>query len=271
MEPLEDNMNKQQPPGADNQGTGSDYGWLRRGLYVVAILAFLMVAATGYTIWRGLNVANDAIVQPIGDLVQNLGVPATPVILPDSAVVVRQINNLARLETVSMEFTEVVSAERIQPVLGFDVELESMVFVGVGTVVAGVDFSKMAVADLQVVDPDTVRVRLPEAEIFEDLPVLDTEASYVADRDTMFLIEADAELETQMRQEAEARIRESATSSDILDRADVNAQAYMLNFLNGLGFEDVQFFSETPPTAEPFSQELPKGFILTTPTPTAVP
>lgn len=244
---------------------------LRRVLYGVLIVFFLAFALLIYTIVSGLNRANEAIVQPFGDFVQQLSVPATAVILPDPITIVGQINDISRLETVTYEFEKIVTSQRVQELLGVQIELETMIFVGYGTVVAGVDFSEMTTADLQVVDPNTVMVYLPPAKIFDDLPVLDTERSYVADRDTMFLIQADPELETQMRQTAEQEIREAAQASDMLERANANAQAYMLSFLNGVGFDNVLFLDDVPPTPQPYEQDLPKGFVLVTPTPTAVP
>jgi hypothetical protein len=113
-------------------------------------------------------------------------------------------------------------------------------------------------------------VHLPEAEIFQDIPVLDNERSYVADRDTGLLVKSDPELETNVRRVAEQSIREAAASSDILDRANTNAQSYMRNFLEGIGFTEVIFTPDTPPEAPPFVQEVPKGYyLLPTATPTA--
>lgn len=240
---------------------------LRQLFYISMIIFFLVMAFVAYTVVQGVQKANESIVAPIGELVGNLFVPATPVILPDGPTIVGQIKDMSRLETTSYQFEKVVTAQRVQEIFGVEIELESMVFVGYGTVVAGVDFSKMQVEDLQVVDPDTVMVHLPPAEIFDDLPVLDTERSYVADRDTMLLVQADPELETQMRQAAEQSIKEAAQASDILDRANANAQEFMMNFLQGLGFEEVIFMADTPPTAVPYEQELPKGYILVTVTP----
>ena len=113
-----------------------------------------------------------------------------------------------------------------------------------------------------------LRVVKPSEMIVADIPVLDNERSYVADRDTGLLTQADPQLETQVRQAAENAIREAAQSSDILARANSNAQTYMRNFLGGLGFTNVTFTSETPPPAAPYQQEIPKGYYLL---PTATP
>jgi hypothetical protein len=234
-------------------------------LFVVALcfLAFAMA--------RLVNTVNDgtsAVVEPLSERFQSLFVPATPVILPDPATVVMQINDLSRLETASYEMEKVVTADsEADGFLGYLLG-ESMIFIAYGKVYAGVDFTQMTPADLVVVDPDTVMVHLPPAEIFADIPVLDNDRSYVADRDTGLLTRADPELETQVRQAAEASIREAAQASDILNRADANAQTTIRNLLEGLGFTEVIFTPDTPPAVAPYQQEVPKGYYLL---PTATP
>lgn len=234
-------------------------------LSALLILAMVFLAcAVGRLVLTVNETAEGAAgaVEPITDRVRQLLVPATPVILPDPATIVRQINDLARLETASYEMEKIVTADSQSDGLLGALLGESMIFVAYGKLYAGVDFSRMTAADIVVVDPDSVLVHLPPAEIFADIPVLDNERSYVADRDTGLLTRADPELETRVRQAAEAAIREAATSSDILGRANANAQTYMRNLLGGLGFTDVTFTSETPPPAAPYQQEIPKGYYL---------
>jgi hypothetical protein len=93
--------------------------------------------------------------------------------------------------------------------------------------------------------------------------VLDTERSYVADRNTGILKRADPELETQVRRAAEQAIKEAAAESQILARADYNAQEYMRAFLQGLGFTNVIFMASPPEPAPPYVQPIPKGFAVT--------
>lgn len=237
----------------------------------LAALLFVAVAFLVISIASLVNSVNEgasAAIEPIGDRVRSLLLPATPVILPNPATVVKQINDLSRLETASYEMEKVITADSEQEGLLGVFLGESMIFIAYGKVYAGVDFSKMTAADLVVVDPDTVMVHLPPAEIFADIPVLDNERSFVADRDTGLLTRADPELETQVRQAAESSIREAAQSSDILTRANTNAQTYMNNFLSGLGFTEIIFTPDTPPAVEPYQQEIPKGYYLL---PTATP
>jgi hypothetical protein len=230
-------------------------------------LFFIVLAYFVFTVGRLILNVNETVSQastsldPIGDLARELFLPATPVILPNPATIVHQINDLARLETASYELEKIVTAED-NPDSFFGLLGESIIFVAYGKIYAGVDLSQMTTDDLVVIDPETVIVHLPEAHVFEDIPALDNQRSYVADRDTGLLTRADPELETQVRQAAEVAIREAAAQSDILERADQNAEAYMRNFLQGLGFTNVTFTDETPAPAAPYVQPIPKGYEL---------
>ncbi len=248
----------------------------RTVIYGLVVMVFVALAFLVFAVARLVMSVGDtaegaaSAVEPIADRFRQLLVPATPVILPDPATIVRQINDLARLETASYEMEKIVTADSEQDGLLGMLLGESMIFVAYGKLYAGVDFSEMTAADMVVVDPDTVMVHLPPARIFEDIPVLDNERSYVADRDTGLLTRADPALETQVRQAAEASIREAATGSDILGRANANAQTYMHNLLSGLGFTEVIFTPDTPAPVAPYQQNIPKGyFLLPTATPAA--
>jgi hypothetical protein len=237
-------------------------GCLRNAAYISVILFMGVLSFVAILFAMGLNKTNKDVVEPVSNLVRQLTLPVTPVILPNPATIVREINDLARLETASFEFEKVVTAETRQDLL-WGALGESLVFVAHGRVYAGVDFSDMAVDDLQVYDPETVYVYLPEAKIFDDIPVLDNEKSFVADRDTGILTRADPQLESQVRQAAEEAIAEAADESEILERANTNAQEFMTNFLTGLGFVNIIFTDKPPKPAPPFEQEVPKGFAIT--------
>ena len=101
------------------------------------------------------------------------------------------------------------------------------------------------------------------SQIFGKLTTVHGVLGVVADRDTGILARADPELETQVRRVAEQEILAAAEESDILSTANYNGQTFMLNFLNGLGFENVIFSDGTMPTPPPFEQEVPKGMVVT--------
>lgn len=238
---------------------------LRKLAYLFLIVFFVMGAIAAYTFVATINKAG-TVAQPIGEFMQQLVLPATPVVLPSSTTIVRQINDLARLETASMELEKNVIAERNNDIL-WGMMGETLIFEAHGLAVAGVDFENMTPADIQVVDQTTVMIHLPPATIFEDLPLLDTETSRVLDRDTGLFASVDPQLETLVRQEAEAALREEAVGTDLLEVAEFNAQQFMLTFMQGLGFESVIFTEDIPPTVEPYEQVIPKGYVLVTPTP----
>jgi hypothetical protein len=238
---------------------------LRKLAYLFLIIFFVIGAFAAYTFVATVNKVG-TVGQPIGEFMQQLIIPATPVILPSSTTIVHQINDLARLETASVELQKNVIAERNNDIL-WGMMGETLIFEAHGLAVAGVDFANMTPADIQVVDPTTVMIQLPPATIFEDLPLLDTQSSRVLDRDTGLFASVDSQLETLVRREAESALREEAMATDLLEVADYNAQQFMLTFMQGLGFETVIFTDSTPPTVEPYVQEIPKGYVLVTPTP----
>lgn len=235
---------------------------LRKIAYVMLIALFILSAILVYTVIAGVNRTEKAVVQPITDLVRQLIIPVTPVILPSTTTIVHQINTLSRLETASVDLEKVITAERNSDAL-WGALGETMIFVAHGRVIAGVDFAQMSVEDIQVADPDTVWIHLPKATIFDDLPALDNDKSYVADRDTGLLTRADPELETEVRRIAEATVKEEALASGVLEKADSSAQRYMRDFLVGLGFETIEFYDETPPVPPAYEQLAPKGFVVT--------
>ena len=238
---------------------------IKKIFYVVLIIFMVVGSLAAYTFMQSLNQAESA-VESVGEFVQQLVIPATAVILPDSSIIVNQVQDIARLETATVDLEKVITAERGTDAL-FGALGESMIFVANGTIVAGIDFEEMEEGDLRVVDPQTVWVHLPDAQIFDDLPVLNQEESYVADRDTGLFTRADPELETEVRRIAAQTIREEAIGTGVVETADENAEIFISNFLTGLGFTNIVFYEETPPIPPPFEQFIPKGQILVTPQP----
>ena len=111
---------------------------LKKLAYLFLIVFFVMGAIFPYTLVATINKA-ETVAQPIGDFVQQLVIPATPVVLPSSTTIVRQINDLARLETASMELEKNVIAERNNDIM-WGIMGETLIFEAHGLAVAGVDF-----------------------------------------------------------------------------------------------------------------------------------
>lgn len=244
---------------------------MRKVLYGVLaflglVIAFGIVTAAVTFMLTARKTAD--IVQPIGELVSRLTVQSTPVILPDPVTIVHELNDVARLETAEYIAEKVVRAERDQDFL-FGAFGETMLFVAYGEVIAGIDLGTMTPADVQVVDPVTVMINMPEAEILH--ATIDNDRSYVADRDTGLAIAItggiDPNLETEVRQRAEVEIEMAALEAGILERANDNAELFMRSFLMGLGFENIIFTDGPPPPVPTYEQPIPKGYSLVTPTP----
>jgi hypothetical protein len=256
-------VSESQPKPEPKRGTGI-LG--RLVLFFLLLLLVIAVVLGGLAVYGVLGAAKatQSMTEPVRALVQQLAAEATPVILPDPVTIVREVRQLSRLETASYSLQKIITAERNQEVL-WGALGESLIFVAVGDVVAGVDLAQMGQADLQILAPDTVVVHLPEAEIFS--ASLDNDESYVADRDRGLLARMDPQLETEVRRAAEAAILEESLAAGILVEANDNAQESMRSFLGKLGFANVLFTAETPAPAPAYEQQLPKGTILTTPEP----
>ncbi|MGW8319866.1 MAG: DUF4230 domain-containing protein, partial [Candidatus Promineifilaceae bacterium] len=247
-----------------SESTKPQSGNTARNVTFIFLIIFLIVATVSVVIGAVVVTSTakgiQAVSNPVGDLVRKLVVDATPVILPNPVVVVEEINSLARLETASYSFQDILQIERNQESL-FGLFGESLLFVAYGDVIAGVDLSKLGPEDVQVVSPTKVLVRLPASEVF--VMDLDNERSYVADRDIGLLTKGDAELETLIRQEAEARMTEAALSNGILDMADEEARNVLRGLLTELGFEEIEFVEGSMPRVTPYVPEVPKGYSVT--------
>lgn len=223
---------------------------------ISATIALAVGVVVGLSTIRGIRSVSD----PVGDLVRQLVVDATPVILPNPVVIIEEINSLAQLHTASYSFQDILQIERNQDAL-FGLFGESLLFVAYGDVTAGVDLAKLGPEDLQVVSPTKVIIHLPEAELF--VTDLDNERSYVANRDIGLLTRGDSELETLIRQEAEARMKEAALANGILEMADEEARNTLRGLLTELGFEEVEFVDGPLPRLTPYVPEIPKGYSVT--------
>ncbi|MFH1445859.1 MAG: DUF4230 domain-containing protein, partial [Chloroflexota bacterium] len=144
----------------------------------------------------------------------------TPTVIPDPVTIIRQVQSLARLETIQYTVEKVITAEVNQGVFG-PLFGDKLLFVAHGMVIAGIDMNKIETQDLWLED-GVLNVRLPEAEVF--VATLDNDQSYVYDRSTGMLTKGDPQLETAARQVAEQEILKAAETDGILDLARQNAE-----------------------------------------------
>jgi hypothetical protein len=152
--------------------------------------------------------------------------------------VVRQIQQLQRLETVVFNMDKIISGGWESRFLPTFLAGERLLLVVDGDVTAGVDLGHLAAADISV-SGRTIRMKIPDSEIFATR--VDNERTRVYSRETGLFTRVDPNLETEVRREAERQVRQAALDNGILGVADANARTTMTSFVRGLGFEQVEF------------------------------
>jgi hypothetical protein len=211
-----------------------------------SLLILIVIVAGAYFIIQMIQQTQQAVTEPFNQVsqanqslqtqVSNLLNP-TPTIIPDPVTYINEIRALSRLETIQYSVEKVITGETgggtFQALFG-----DKILFVGHGTVIAGIDLQKMQPEDMRY-ENGVLTVRLPPAEIF--IAALNNEKSYVYDRDTGALTRPDVNLETLVRQRAEEEILKAALEDGILEQAQVNAEAYLLKFFAALGFPNTIF------------------------------
>jgi hypothetical protein len=152
--------------------------------------------------------------------------------------VVDRIQRLQRLETVVCTMDKLVTGAKENAVLPDFLAGDRLLMMVHGEVVAGIDFSNLKPGDVRV-EGKQVRLHLPAAEVFSTR--IDSAKTRVYSRQTGLLVSTDPNLETQVRQEAERQLRESALADGILRTAQQNAATTIGSLLQGLGFEKIDF------------------------------
>jgi len=131
-----------------------------------------------------------------------------------------------------------VTGAKENPVLPDFLEGDRLLMMVHGEVVAGIDFSNLKPGDVRV-EGKQVQLHLPAAEVFSAR--IDSAKTRVYSRQTGLLVSTDPNLETQVRQQAERQLRESALADGILRTAQQNAASTIGSLLQGLGFEKIDF------------------------------
>jgi len=150
--------------------------------------------------------------------------------------VVRQIQQLQRLETVSYTLDKIISGERTNAYLPNFLAGDRLLLVVHGEVVGGINLTGLQPGDVQV-QGQKVSIHLPPAEIFSTR--IDNAKSKVFSRDTGLLSSADPNLESEVREEAEHELEQAALQDGILKIAGDNARNTISGMLKGFGFREV--------------------------------
>jgi hypothetical protein len=154
----------------------------------------------------------------------------------DQPTVVRQIQSLQKLETVSYTMDKIIGGARDNAFLPKFLAGDRILLVVHGEVVAGVNLANIKPSDVTVEDR-RISLRLPPSEIFSTR--IDNAKSRVYSRDTGLFSSPDPNLESEVRQEAERQLQQSAIVDGILKSADQNARNTISSMLTAMGFSQV--------------------------------
>jgi len=198
-----------------------------RGILAGAGIALAVVGLVVWS-WTGMGLLHLISLFRSGTTVINVNQPT----------VVRQIQQLQRLETVSYTMDKIMSGERDNAYLPKFLAGDRLLLVVHGDVIAGVDLGKVQPADVSV-HGRTISLRIPTAEIFTTR--IDNARTRVYSRDTGLFSTPDPNLESEVREEAERQLQQAALQDGVLKTADQNARTTLSRMLTGLGFEQVEF------------------------------
>lgn len=198
---------------------------LALGILVGAVAALVVI---GLAVWVSTGVG----------LLRLLGLSRSgaTIIGVNQPAVVRQIQQLQRLETVNYTMDKIISGERDNPYLPKFLAGDRLLLVVHGEVIGGIDLARVQPRDVSV-NGRSVSLRLPAAEIFSTR--IDNAKTRVYSRDTGLFTSPDPNLESEVREAAERQLQQAALQDGVLKSAEQNAQSTLASMLKGLGFEQV--------------------------------
>jgi hypothetical protein len=199
------------------------------GLLGVFLGILLTVAVIGGAVWlsTGVGLLHLLAMFRGGQTAINVSQPT----------VVRQIQQLQRLETVTYTMDKIISGERDNPYLPKFLAGDHLLLMVHGEVIGGVDLAKVQPSDV-VVHGQAITFHLPQAEIFST--IIANAKTRVYSRDTGLFTSPDPNLESEVREEAERQLQLAALQDGILKSADQNARSTLTSMLNGFGFARVE-------------------------------
>jgi hypothetical protein len=157
----------------------------------------------------------------------------------DQPTVVRQIQQLQRLETVSYTMDKIISGENANAYLPKFLAGDRLLLVVHGEVVAGINLESLQPGDV-LIQGQKVSIHLPAAKVFSTR--IDNAKTKVYSRDTGLFSSPDPNLESKVREEAERQLQQAALQDGILKTAADNARSTISGMLKGFGFHEVDIF-----------------------------
>ena len=195
--------------------------------WVLGILlgAVLTVVLVGALVWLPTGIGLLGLLRGGGRQI-NVGQPT----------VVRQIQQLQRLETVSYAMDKIISGDHPNAYLPKFLAGDRLLLMVHGEVVAGINLTGLQPGDV-VIQGLKVSIHLPAAEVFSTR--IDNARTKVYSRDTGIFSSPDPNLESEVREEAERQLQQDALQDGILKIAADNAGSTISGMLKGFGFHEV--------------------------------
>jgi hypothetical protein len=194
--------------------------WIVLGLTLGVVLSFALMVFLGAR----------AVLRPL------LGLGWNEKVTVSDSTVVRNIQQLQRLETVVYTLDQIVTEER-STILPQALVGERILMIVHGDVTAGVDLGRLRPGDVQI-HGRSVKVRLVPAQIFATR--IDNQKTRVYSRDAGLFTSPDPQMETNVRRRAEQQLTAAAFQDGILNNARDNAKNTVTALLRSLGFEQVE-------------------------------
>jgi hypothetical protein len=219
-----ENLSAKEPATHPKPPSPKNVSSLVLGIFFGAVLTFLLVGILWLS--AGLGLAH---------LLAALhGTPTR--INVDQPTVVRQIQSLQRLETVSYTMDKIISGEHANAYLPKFLAGDRLLLMVHGEVVAGINLAGLGPGDVQI-HGQTISIHLPAAEVFTTR--IDSARTKVYSRDTGLFSSPDPNLESEVREEAERQLQQAALQDGILKTAADNARSTISSMLQGFGFREV--------------------------------
>lgn len=200
------------------------YSWVL-GIFLGAVLTIVLVGAL-VSLSTGLGLLHLMSILRGGRTQINV----------DQPTVVRQIQQLQRLETVSYTMDKIISGEHANAYLPKFLAGDRLLLVVHGEVVGGINLAGLQPGDV-LIQGQKVSIHLPAAEVFSTR--IDNARTKVYSRDTGLFSSPDPNLESAVREEAERQLQQAALQDGILKTAADNARSTISGMLKGFGFHEV--------------------------------
>jgi hypothetical protein len=232
LKPLDKQMTSDNAPLANEpviRGKPGNFRTVRSWVLGTLLGAVLTVVLVGTLVWMSSGLG-------LLTLISNLRGGRT-LINVDQPTVVRQIQQLQRLETVSYTMDKIISGEHASPYLPKFLAGDRLLLVVHGEVVAGINLAGLQPGDVQI-HGQRVAIHLPAAQVFSTR--IDNARTKVYSRDTGLFTSPDPNLESEVREEAERQLEQAALQDGILKTAGENARSTITGMLKGFGFHEVE-------------------------------